>query len=127
MSAVLSSRPPYATANEVCELGWRYADDIIEGRIPACGHVKTACARAVARRDDPGALRFDVDAAARPILFARFLTHLKGPLSGQPIYLEPWQIFMIMQIYGWIREDGYRMVRSVYVEIPRKSLSLIHI
>lgn len=113
---------------------WGYARDVVEKRIPACELVRLSAQRAIEmlERSD---IYFDDNAAARPIRFANFISHLKGPKAGEPIVFEPWQKFLITQVYGWKREDGKRLRRSVYIEVPRKSgkstlcsvLSLYHL
>ena len=107
-------------AEELDKAGWKYCDDVIDGTIPAGELIIAACKRARAQLLDP-TLTYDPIKAVKPAQFAGYLRHLKGPLAGEPVTLEPWQIFMITQIYGWIREDGRRLVRSVYIEVPRKN------
>jgi phage terminase large subunit-like protein len=104
--------------------GWKYAEDVCSGAIPAADWVVKACQRALHWREHPDELdiHFDEKAAQRVITFAGFLRHLKGPLAGRPITLEPWQIFIVTQIYGWMRNsDGLRVIRSIYIEVPRKN------
>ena len=105
---------------------WGYARDVVSGEIPACQLVIQQCQNALDRlaasERGEGNLTYDRVKAIKPALFAATACkHLKGPMAGQPIDLEPWQLFMITQIYGWIREDGYRAVRTVYFEVPRKN------
>lgn len=119
---------------EICKQAWGYAKDVVSGKIVVCDNVKLSCQHALdmKKRKD---ITFDENAAARPIRFANFLNHLKGPKAGEPIELESWQMFLVSQIYGWMRPDGLRLRRSVYIEVPRKSgkstlcsvLSLYHL
>lgn len=51
--------------------------------------------------------------------FIELLPHIKGPLAGQPIILEPWQIFVLTTVFGWVRQDGRRRFRRAYIEVPR--------
>jgi phage terminase large subunit-like protein len=51
--------------------------------------------------------------------FQRFLTHVKGPLGGQRLILEPWQMAIIGNLFGWIRPDGTRRYREGLVYVPR--------
>jgi phage terminase large subunit-like protein len=51
--------------------------------------------------------------------FVESLRHVKGPLAGQCIRLEDWQVFVIGSAFGWIGADGARRFRRVYVEVPR--------
>ena len=98
----------------------QYSDDVLSGQIPAGEYIKAACKRSNEMHDKPQ-YTYDPVAASRPIEFAKYCKHLKGPLAGQNVSFEPWQIFMICQIYGWFREDGRRVVRTVYIEVPRKN------
>lgn len=108
------------TEQEICDTAWRYAEQVVNGEQPACEYIRLSCQRALdmrARTD----ITFDTAAAVRPIRFANFIKHLKGPKAGEPIQFEPWQMFLISQVYGWKRADGLRLRRSVYIEVPRKS------
>ena len=99
----------------------RYAEQVVEGRIPVCRYVKQACERQLrdlARRRWP--YRFDPLAAERVCRFAELLPHIKGPKAGQRIELAPWQAFILTTAFGWVRADtGKRRFRRVYIEVPR--------
>lgn len=106
---------------ELNDIGWGYASDVISGAVPACQNIIKACERALEMRENTE-FYYDLEKAVKPVRFATFLQHLKGPLAGQPILMEPWQIFMITQIYGWYRvSDDRRVVRTIYIEVPRKN------
>ncbi|PFW63122.1 terminase, partial [Bacillus sp. AFS075960] len=51
--------------------------------------------------------------------FVELLPHIKGPLAGTPITLEPWQVFILTTIFGWVKRDGRRRFRRAYIEVPR--------
>lgn len=54
--------------------------------------------------------------------FEREIYHVKGPLAGQPIRLEPWQLRIVRRLYGWKRrEDGTRKHRVLFLFIARKN------
>lgn len=109
------------SVEELNDVAWKYCDDVLSGKIPACQNIKLACERAQHLFDNT-AYRYDPEAAVKPARFAQWCHHLKGPLAGEPIVLEPWQVFIITQIYGWYRlEDDRRVVRTVYIEVPRKN------
>lgn len=107
-------------SNKISEISWQYANDVVNGAIPACEYIRNACRRALDMRDNE-LFEYRCEAATKPARFAGFLKHLKGPLAGKPVELEPWQLFLICQIYGWYRSDGRRVVRTAYVEVPRKN------
>lgn len=67
------------------------------------------------------AYHFDQVAADRVVRwFERYLTHVKGEYSGLPLKLEDWQRTLLMDVFGWLRKDGTRKYRTVYIEVPRK-------
>ena len=57
------------------------------------------------------------------------LPHVKGkPWAGTPIILEPWQIFIVVNVFGWLhKETGLRRFRTVYIEVPRKNAKALDI
>ncbi len=101
--------------------GHQYALDIVAGKIVACKWVKLACKRYLndlERKD----IYFDTEAAEHHLdFYPTFCTHVKGELAGRPIEIEPWQAFILMNIFGWMRLDGLRRFRTVYEEVARKN------
>lgn len=109
--------------NYVAKANW-YINQVLSGSLPACVYVKQACARQKndlersAREDFP--FEFSARAATRVCLFIEHLRHVKGPLAGQNIKLEPWQCFILTTVFGWIRKDTKkRRFKRAYVEVPR--------
>ncbi|SIR00147.1 terminase large subunit [Pseudacidovorax sp. RU35E] len=52
----------------------------------------------------------------------RFFVHIKGPLAGQAILLDPWQQFWTAVLYGWRYKDtGLRRFSKGYEEVARKN------
>lgn len=104
-------------------LASRYIDDVLSGKIPAGKHVKEACARQKRDLKNFGKKRspyqFDEKRAGRPCQFVELISHIKGPKAGQLIVLEPWQIFLVTTVFGWIDKEGRRRFRRVYEEVPR--------
>lgn len=100
-----------------------YAEDIISGRIISCQWVRMACERFrcdLQHQKETG-LRFDPEAADRAIGFFGFLKHSKGEWAGHPFELAPWEQFIISQLFGWKRPDGYRRFRTGYISVARKN------
>ena len=103
----------------------QYQDEVLSGRIPACKFVKQACKRQVSdlkrSKFEYGGRRFHFDEvrAQRPCKFIELLAHVKGPLAGQKIRLEPWQCWILTTIFGWVDEAGVRRFQRVYIEVPR--------
>lgn len=116
----------------------KYEADVLAGTIPACKWVRLACERNVRdyRRRNTPAFPFDVDesAAARICIAAESLPHIKGPKAkivgrddeGRPIWasiqLEPWQIWYLTTIFGWVHtETRLRRFRIAMLLVPRKN------
>ncbi|MGQ7253969.1 terminase large subunit [Vreelandella titanicae] len=106
----------------------KYARDVVGGKIPACLYVKQACARHLndlkASKAKSYPYRFDRDKAERVCKFVQLLPHTKGEWArgNQRIVLEPWQLFSLAMVFGWVRKkDGLRRFREVYEEVPRKN------
>ncbi|VVE28358.1 terminase [Pandoraea pneumonica] len=51
----------------------------------------------------------------------RFFVHIKGPLAGRPILLDPWQKFWTAVLYGWLGPEGTRRFTRGYEEVARKN------
>lgn len=67
-------------------------------------------------------LYFSPDHAWHCINFIqKFFVHIKGHLAGQPILLDPWQLFWTAVLYGWRRENGLRRFSTGYEEVARKN------
>ncbi|MCQ8234078.1 terminase large subunit [Pectobacterium carotovorum] len=98
-----------------------YAEAVKSGEIPACKRVKQAVERYFSDLNNL-LYTFDGDAVARFIAFSRLCPHVKGPLRGQPIVLEPWQQFAFANILGFrVASTGRRKYRSAYIQVPRKN------
>ena len=113
----------------------QYAKAVVTGKISTGKWVRLACQRQFddlerfRGKDSP--YRFNpklTDKQGRSFqpadnlcAFVERLPHVKGPLAGQPIHLEPWQVFILTTVFGWVKPDGKRRFRRAYVEVPRGS------
>jgi phage terminase large subunit-like protein len=71
--------------------------------------------------DVPGAW-FDQAAVDKVVRALRALRHTKGKWAGLPVELEPWQLEHIVgPIFGWKHPDGTRIIRTAWIEMPRKN------
>lgn len=67
-------------------------------------------------------LWYDDKAANRAVNFIEgFIRHHQGEWAGRPFLLEPWQDFIVSELFGWKRADGTRRFRHAFVEVPRKN------
>lgn len=97
----------------------KYIDDVLSEKIPACYWVKQACARQKRDLETLKNFHFNKKRASKVCFFCEFTRHTKGSLKGQRIVLEPWQIFIVTTVYGWVDDKGFRRFKRVYVEVPR--------
>lgn len=100
-----------------------YAEQVRSGEILVCEYVRFAVERYYADLDralDMGRY-FDKKAGMRAIRFIEKLKHTKGEWAGQRFRLEPWQQFVLWNIFGWKNADGTRRFRYAYIEIARKN------
>lgn len=97
----------------------RYIDDVQSGAVPVCEHVRNAVARYVA--DRAAGWGFSETYAEHAIEFIEQLEHSTGEYAGRAFELEPWQAFIVWNLFGFLNEDGSRRFTRAYVEVPRKN------
>ena len=64
---------------------------------------------------------FDREKADHAVDFINCLKHTKGRWRGVPFELLPWQDRIIRDVFGTLKENGYRQYNTAYVEIPKKN------
>jgi len=104
-----------------CKLAFQYADDILDGKILSCWQVKAACERF--KRDlENYKFIFDFDKAERVCRLVQKFPHIKGPLAGKPMILEPWQLFVYANVFGFIwKHTGFRRFTKTFILCARKN------
>ena len=88
-----------------------------------CKYAGQAIERSKAMHKAPceGAV-YDKPRAAHICWFVeRYGLHCKGRFTGQRIKLEPFQIWLLGEIYGWRINDDAPYYRRVYLEMTRKN------
>lgn len=63
---------------------------------------------------------FNPTLADRAVTFINMLKHTKGTWYGQNFNLLPWQKQIITDIFGTVKENGFRQYNTAYIEIPKK-------
>jgi phage terminase large subunit-like protein len=123
-------QPLRVTAAPHVRAAMDYAAAVTAGTIPACSYIVAACKRFQADLDRARAgwrYQFEPAPAERVCKFIELLPHAKGqwatarPGHSTLIRLEPWQCFLIVNVFGWKRADGTRRFRECYLEVPRKN------
>lgn len=101
---------------------YAYAHAVGTGEQPVCSFVRQAVARwhADLDRDD---IRLRADEVERVCGFIETLPHVKGRWAAHrlTLTLEPWQCFVLANIFGLVRADGRRKYQEAYIEVPRKN------
>lgn len=107
-------RAPFASTAE------QYAGEVLAGTVPACRQIQQSCRRFL---EDVNGERwvFNANLVERVCRFVELLPHTEGKLAGQPIRLEPWQVWILAAIFGLIDQDGLRKHKEVFALIPRKN------
>lgn len=103
-----------------------YARDVVAGRIVAGAPVRHACQRHL---DDLAASTspdypfcFDAAVADDVLDFCRLCLHFEGEWEGRPFEPEPWQVFVLASIFGWLRRsDTTRRYRKAFILVARKN------
>lgn len=105
------------------EVATKYARDVIGEKIVAGKLQQLACARFLddLKHAHKRGLRFDPAAAQRPINFLCRLKHIKGIWDNPFFVPSPWQVFCTANLFGWLKENGYRRFREAYIEVGRKN------
>ena len=98
-----------------------YAKQVTQGKLRAmcCPAEIQACERFLRdlkRQDTPDfPYIFDTTRADRIIRWFGQCRQVRGIESGQPIELQPWQVFDLSNIYGWVSiDDGARRFSRTY-------------
>ena len=64
---------------------------------------------------------YDEEKAERAVKFIEMLCHTKGEFAGKPFLLLPWQMRLVKDLFGVVKEDGTRQFKTAFVEIPKKN------
>ena len=106
------------------ETGFQYAEQVADGTINACGWVQKACIRFLndMNNGQDRGLIFEESKAQDVLDFYNHLPHIKGEWAGRNITPSPWQIFILINLYGWYwKESNQRRFKTAYIEVGRKN------
>lgn len=102
----------------------RYAREVFNGKRVAGKYTCLACERFLKDLDrDDWEFHFDPAKASRACKFIEHLPHTKGRWlrDRELLNLEPWQCFLVCNIFGWVDEDGFRRFNEAYIRVARKN------
>lgn len=129
---VPSANSPRRDSLYHAKLAAKYAADVISGAVPAGGLVIKAAQRhlrdlAKSESDKKYPYYFDPEVGSKVCRFIEHFPHTKGKwaLGGELLILQPWQCFLVVVLFSWLRrfgdKAGKRRFRAAYWEIPRKN------
>lgn len=98
-----------------------YAQQVVDGEIVTGRYIKLACQRFLSwfERED---LVFKENKVNKVINVIEKMKHFSGKSAGKNFILEPWEKWIIANIYGWYYKDtGLRVVNKVFIMVARKN------
>ena len=102
-------------------VSYKYAKDVLDGKIVACTYVKKACERFFSDLKNPD-YYFNEEAADKFLKFCSILKLNTGKFAGVPFKPLPWQHFLFDNVYGFYRvKNNKRKYNTAYVLIARKN------
>ena len=105
-----------------------FAADVTEGRKIAGAEIVLACKRYLddLKRSDIELRPKDPNAVCA--IMEHFFVHQQGedikgyPLRGRPFELQPWQVFVVVNLFGWYYTGtDERRFKQAFIEIARKN------
>lgn len=129
---------PVRVDQQFADIAETYAREVVGGKIAACKWHRLACERHLKDLGRIGSEGFpyvwnpvlaskkgnEYRPAEKICKFAQLMPHIKGDwaAAGKLIKLEPWQVFILASIFGWVhRVTGKRRFRVADVIVPRKN------
>ena len=101
--------------------GIKYAEDVVAGRVVACQWVRLACKRFLDDLKSPD-YYFDEKKYKTVTSFTGVLKHYTSGAAGKPFVLEPWEDFIVCNLFCLYRVDtGRRKYKSGHISVSRKN------
>jgi phage terminase large subunit-like protein len=128
-----SRRNPYHEEPHIgfyTDMAWQYAEDVVNEIIPAPKLIKISCQRTLddydksSNNDPEFPFSYNAYKVFHICWFLENLVHVEGPLGGEYFCLEPYQAWIISQVFGWVYNEsseyaGYRRYKNAFIEVPR--------
>lgn len=101
----------------------KYCEGVLSGKIVAGKTIIQGVERFIRDLADgwERGLRFDYEQAQTALDFCGLCHHSKGEHAGQPFVPEPWQAYVLWNVFGWHRADGRRRFNEAMVEVAKKN------
>ncbi len=117
-----------ARAKHYKQTAIKYAEDVVTGQVIIGGDVVAACRRFLQdlQREDIELRMRDPDLAIN--IIQTMMVHRQGealdgtPMMGKPFILEPFQIFIVVNLLGWYYTGTQvRRYKEAFIELARKN------
>lgn len=114
------------TPEEIFEIVYDYAVDVVEKREVACKKHIWACKRFLSdlekSKSDKFKYYFDSNELLDFYEWARLFKHRAGIVKDKRIELVPWQLFIVGNLFGWKnKETNFRRFRKAFISVGRKN------
>lgn len=98
----------------------KYISDVKGGVIPSCNLIKQAIDRFedFLGRDD---IYLDEKGFDDCVDFIGTIKHFLGKSAGKPFILEPFQEFILINLFLKYKETGFRVANEIYIQVARKA------
>lgn len=115
-------------AKDYVKIATKYANEVVGGKIVSGKEIVQACDRYLndLKRKDIELKPRDPNAVCS--IMEGFFVHQQGedmkgePLLGKPFVLEPWQIFVVVNLLGWYYTGtDERRFKEGFIEVARKN------
>ena len=97
-----------------------YIADVLAGSFVTSGKIKKLCAILKKRGTRYRRWHYDQKRADHAIRFIEAFCCQTSGERGQKLVLQPFQLFILSTIFGWVDDDGYRQYQEVLVIMGRK-------
>lgn len=98
-----------------------YAEQVVNGELTACKYIILACQRYLDWFDRKD-IEFRPNKADKVVNFCQKLKHFTGRFNGKNFILEPFQKWIIFNIYGfYYTGTEERVIKNVWIELARKN------
>lgn len=99
-----------------------YVSEVLSGKRPVGKMARLAIRRFADYLDKPPAgYKFSDERADRICRWVELFPHVEGTWATPNITLDPWQVALLRNLFGFIDEDGCRMFSRAFLLVPRKA------
>lgn len=98
-----------------------YALDVVSGKQVAGRYIGLACKRYLSWFDRED-IEFKPENVDKIINLVSKMKHFSGKAAGKPFILEPWEKWIVYNLYGWYYKDsGLRVINKAFILVARKN------